>query len=208
MSAESSPNHQHEALRTAVDWLGRGGILAFPTDTYYGLAVDPRSVSAVQSLFDLKGRDARVAVPLLAASLEQVERCCGRLTGATATLAQAFWPGPLSLILDAPASIAAGVHGGTGTIAVRVPAHALARDVAQAFGFLVTATSANRSGAPPVASADVLGELALDRRVRVLDGGPTPGGAPSTIVDARTVPVRLVREGAIAWNRVLESVQR
>jgi L-threonylcarbamoyladenylate synthase len=208
VSAPSSSGDARDALSSAVAWLQRGGIVAFPTDTFYGLAADPRSPAAVRALFDVKGRDARVAVPLLGASLAQVEACCGRLTGDTAALARGFWPGPLSLILDVPVDIADDVHGGAGTIAVRVPAHLLARDLAAAFGYLVTATSANASGAPPVASADALGELARDPRVHVLDGGPTPGGAPSTIVDARTSPPRLVREGAIAWNRVLESTQR
>jgi L-threonylcarbamoyladenylate synthase len=100
------------------------------------------------------------------------------------------------------------VHAGHGTIAVRVPAHPLARAIAAAWGGLITATSANRSGHPPARDVAGLDEIARDARVLVLDGGPAPGGAPSTIVDARTTDVTLVRAGAIAWNRVLESLER
>jgi L-threonylcarbamoyladenylate synthase len=160
----------------------------------------------VQSLFDLKGRAAGAALPLIAASVDQVIDRCGALTGATARLARAFWPGPLSLVLDAPPWIAGAVHAGAGTVAVRVPAHDLARAIAAAFGAPITATSANLSGAPPAASVEALGAVAADPRVRVIDGGPTPGGAPSTIVDARGARAVCVRAGAVPWARVLESL--
>lgn len=193
-------------LVAAAQWLIAGGIVAYPTDTFYGLAVDPRSAAAVEALFDLKGRDARVAMPLLAASPAQVEFAFGAMDDVSGRLARMFWPGPLSLILGAPASIAAGVHGGIGTIAVRVPAHPVARALAAKLAFPVTATSANRSGQPPAATARDLGVVGGDPRVMVIDGGTTPGGQPSTIVDARRTPPTLVRDGAIAWIRVLESL--
>jgi L-threonylcarbamoyladenylate synthase len=126
------------------------------------------------------------------------------MAGATARLARAFWPGPLALLVDAPAWMAGGVHAGTGAVAVRVPAHGLARALAAAFGAPVTATSANRSGEPPASSASALAPIAADARVLVVDGGPTPGGAPSTIVDARGARAVCVRAGAVPWDRVLE----
>jgi L-threonylcarbamoyladenylate synthase len=193
-------------LEPAVRWLAGGGIVAFPTDTLYGLAVDPFSETSVAALFDLKGREANVAVPIIAASSEHVESAIGPLAGATRRLATRFWPGPLSLILDAPDGMAAQVHGGTGTIAVRVPAHVVARALTSLCGGLLTATSANRSGFPPADRAETLADLAADPRVFVLDGGPSPGGPPSTIVDARVEPIRVLRAGAIAATRVLESL--
>jgi L-threonylcarbamoyladenylate synthase len=195
-----------EVLGTAVEWLRSGGVVAYPTDTLYGLAVDPTSASAVDALYAVKGRPAASAIPLLAASLEQVEEWFGGLHGSTAILARAFWPGPLSLILDAPPTLAPAVHAGTFTVAVRVPAHTLARTFAQACGHPITSTSANLSGAPAVASPSALGAVADDARVVVIDAGQTPGGPPSTIVDARGDRLTLVRDGAIAWNRVLKSV--
>jgi L-threonylcarbamoyladenylate synthase len=193
-------------LAPALAWLRQGGVVAFPTDTFYGLAVDPTSEAAVRQLFDLKGRSARTALPLMAASVRQVEAACGPLGDAAARLAARFWPGPLSILLDAPASIAVAVHAGSRAIAVRVPAHALARALAEQWGGLLTATSANRSGEPPVTTVEALGDLAADARVYVLDGGATTGGAPSTIVDVRGPEPVLVREGAIPWKRVLESL--
>ena len=193
-------------LAPAAAWLARGGIVAFPTDTFYGLAVDPASPAAVQALFDLKGRDASVAVPLVAASLAQVDAFCGPLTGATRRLALAFWPGPLSLVCAAPARVAPGVHAGRGTVAIRVPAHDIARALAATFGAPITATSANASGAPPARTAADLAAIAHDPRLLILDAGDAPGGAPSTIVNAAVDPPELIRAGAIAWDRVLISL--
>jgi L-threonylcarbamoyladenylate synthase len=194
-------------LAPAADWLRAGGVVAYPTETYYGLAVDPASEAAVRALFDVKGRSHAAALPLVAASLDQVVERCGALDPRSDRLARAFWPGPLSLLLDAPAWIAVAVHAGTESVAVRVPAHALARGLAQAFGNLITSTSANRSSEPPAVTAGALAALAADPRVLVIDGGPTPGGAASTIVDARGERAVCLRDGAIAWDRVLESLK-
>jgi L-threonylcarbamoyladenylate synthase len=195
-------------LAVAAAWLASGGIVAFPTDTLYGLAVDPRSDLAVAALFDVKGRDQRVAIPLIAASRAVVDGTLGPLDAASAQLADRFWPGPLSLLVDAPLSISRAVHGGAGTLAVRVPSHQVARALAESAGGLVTATSANRHGEPPALCAGALGALAADPRVFVVEGGPAGGGAPSTIVDARRSPAVLVRDGAVPWDRVLEWVSK
>ena len=195
------------ALRPAAAWLREGGVVGFPTDTFYGLAADPRSPAAIQDLFDLKGRSPDAAIPLIAGSRLQVEETCGSLGAAGTRLAARFWPGPLALLVDAPASIGAAVHAGTGAIAVRVPDHPIARALALVWGGLITATSANVSGEAPGTTAASLDGLAARGRVFVIDGGTTPGGAPSTIVDARLSPPRLVRAGAVAWERVLESLQ-
>jgi L-threonylcarbamoyladenylate synthase len=156
-------------------------------------------------LFSLKGRAPAAAIPLIAASLAQVEAWC-ELGPASRALAAAFWPGPLSLICDAPPAVAVAVHGGRRTVAIRVPDHPVARALADAFGAPVTATSANRSGEPAASrAADVPWQ---DDAVLVVDAGATPGGVPSTIVDARHGAPVLVRDGAIAWIRVLHSLQR
>jgi len=192
-------------LAAAAARLRQGGIVAFPTDTFYGLAVDPCSDAAVRALFSLKGRAPAAAIPLIAASLAQVEAWC-ELGPASRALAAAFWPGPLSLICDAPSAVAVAVHGGRRTVAIRVPDHPVARALAEAFGAPVTATSANRSGEPAASRASDVPWP--DDAVLVIDAGPTAGGAPSTIVDARASAPVLVRDGAIAWSRVLHSFQR
>jgi L-threonylcarbamoyladenylate synthase len=194
------------ALAHAVEVLKRGGVVAYPTDTFYGLAVDPRSEDAVGRLYAAKGRDASSAIPLIAASIEQAQEA-GILGDRDLRLARTFWPGPLTIVVPPRHGIAATVLGGGTTIALRVPAHAVARALAAAFGFCVTATSANRSGHPPaVTGADVAG--AHDESIDLLlDAGAVTGGPPSTIVEMAPSGPRLVRAGAVAWNRVLESLE-
>ena len=195
-----------DSIRDAANWIRQGGVVVFPTETFYGLAADPIQLEAVALIFELKGRPSGLALPLVASSLGQVERFVGPLRGASARLADEFWPGPLSLVLDAPPAVAPAVHGGTGTIAIRVTSHPVARDLADACGHPVTATSANRSGEPPADDLAGISTIARDRRVFVIDGGRTPGGEPSTIVDARVTPVRILRPGAVPSDRVLRSI--
>ena len=192
-------------IAAAVDVLRAGGIVAFPTDTLYGLAVDPRSEEAVARLFALKGRDVRAAVPLIAADLDQA-KLAGEFGRRERRLAAAVWPGPVSIVIPPWPGVARGVFGEQKAIAIRVPAHAVARRLAAAFGFCVTATSANAAGQPPAVSAAAVG-AALPDVDFLLDAGDAPGGPPSTIVAFdRDGPV-LVRAGAIPWDRVLKSLQ-
>jgi L-threonylcarbamoyladenylate synthase len=193
-------------LAAAVEALRAGRVIAYPTDTLYGLGADPRSGTAVEAIFRIKGRAPGQALPLIAADVTQVASIA-RLSGPALRLAIAFWPGPLTLVLEAIALLAAGVATGDGTVAIRVPSHAVARAIARVFAHPITATSANRSGEPPTAdAADVVARLADSIGV-IVDAGQTPGGAPSTIVDVTGVTPRLVRDGAVAWNRVLESLE-
>ena len=196
-----------EELAPAAAWLRAGGVVAMPTDTFYGLAVDIRNAAAVRQLFALKGRDARAALPLIAANSVQVAACGGRLEAREAALAAAFWPGPLSIVRDAPAWVVPEVHGGHRTVAIRIPAHVVARRLCEAWGGVLSATSANLSGAPSVDRVDALGDIADDPRVFVIDAGVTPGGQPSTLVDVRSARPILLREGAIPWSRVLDFLQ-
>lgn len=195
-------------LRQVSEWLAGGGLVVFPTDTVYGIGAVPSLERAVREIFDVKGRDDRAAVPLVASSTEQVKHLAPAWGGSTAALAERFWPGPLSLLIDAPPGIAAAVHAGQHTLAVRVPNHVVARAVAAAAGGLVTATSANRSGHPAVSTVDALDRVGTDPRVLVLDAGPSPGGAPSTIVDARGAAPILIREGAIPFAEVQAALGR
>jgi len=194
-----------DAIAVAVDVLRAGGVVAFPTDTLYGLAVDPRRRDAVERLFALKGRDATVAVPLVASSLEQAVLAAD-FGEAERHAAASFWPGPLSIVAPANASIAREALGGQTTVAIRVPAHEIARALARALGFPITATSANRSGEPAVDSADAVA-IALADVDALVDGGRAPGGAPSTIISFDDTRPVLVREGAVSWDRVIKSLR-
>jgi L-threonylcarbamoyladenylate synthase len=194
------------ALARAADILLSGGLVVFPTDTLYGVAADPRHAGGVARVYHAKGRSAAQALPLIAGDLAQVEALATTLPAATRRLAGRFWPGPLTLVVDAAPTIVPGVHGGTGSVAVRVPNHAVARALALRLGFPVVATSANRSGSPASCVAEVAA-AALDGDVDlVLDSGPTPGGEPSTVVDARGGVPTLIRAGAIPFSLVLEAL--
>jgi len=193
-----------DVLAPAVGALHRGGVVAFPTDTFYGLAVDPRSTAAVTSLFDLKRRAPDHPLPLIASDVDQVVDHVGTLTPLAVRLASRGWPGPLTLIIPASPRLCEAVHLSTGNVAVRVPADAVARALAARAGHAITSTSANISGDPPAATPEqVVASFASGIDV-LIDSGPAPAGLPSTIIDATgDVPV-LVRAGAIPWERVLE----
>ena len=195
-----------DLIRRAADIVMAGGLVAYPTDTFYGLACDPRNPHAIARLFAAKNRDGRRPSPLVGASLEQVSAAVD-LNAVARRLAAAFWPGPLALVLPARAEIQRTVLGGLDTAAVRVPADATARALAEAVGFCITATSANRSGEAPVTRASDLDQHLGDQLDFVLDGGTAPGGAASTIVDVTSAEPTLVRPGLIAWGRVLESLR-
>jgi L-threonylcarbamoyladenylate synthase len=193
---------QRDAIEEAATWIRGGGIVALPTDTLYGLAVDPFSPAAVARLFAAKGRPAERAVPLIAADAAQVATHIGRLSAASERLVAKFWPGPLTLLLAAPDTLARDVAAGTGKVGVRVPADEVARRICAACGRPVTATSANVSDAPATPDPDEV-ERTLCRRIDLLiDTGRTRGGPPSTIVDLAGVEPVLVRAGAISWDEI------
>ena len=194
-----------ELVRQAADVIRRGGIVGFPTDTLYGLAVDPRSDDAVRRLFEVKGRDQTTAVALIAADLAQAEQA-GTFGGSERQLAEALWPGPLTIVVAAT-GVSPRLIAGRGTVGVRVPAHVTARALAAAFGGCITATSANLSGHAPAVTADDVVAALGDAIDLVLDGGPAPGGSPSTVIEIVDGRLTLHRAGAVAWNRVLESLQ-
>ncbi len=193
-----------DAVAPAVAALQRGGVVAFPTETFYGIAADPRSALAVKTVFSLKRRAPDQPLPLIAADVAQVANHVGTMTPLALRLASRGWPGALTLIIPASPALCADVHLSTGRIAVRVPADTVARVLATSTGHAITSTSANISGEPPASTPEQVVRAFGERIDVLIDAGPTPGGLPSTIVDATgEVPV-LVRAGAIAWERVLE----
>ena len=203
------------ALERAAEVIRAGGVVAVPTETFYGLAADAAHAGARARIFEIKGRPADMALPLVAASLEQVIALLGPMDAASEKAARLFWPGPLSLVLNATPP-----HSGTvertdnrlpatsnQTVALRVPAHAFVRALCDRAGVLLTSTSANRTGEPPAETAGAVVAGLGDAVDLVIDDGRTPGGKPSTIADLRGSTPRLVRDGAVEWNRVLESLQ-
>jgi L-threonylcarbamoyladenylate synthase len=196
------------SVQVAAEVIAVGGVVALPTDTLYGLAADPFRADAVARLVAVKGRSSGRALPLIAADLEQIVSYLGSLPPMGRCLAEKFWPGPLTLLIGAPAALAEDVTGGTGRVGVRVPAHGVARDLCRACQRPLTATSANLSGEPPSSDPDEV-ERTLGARIDLLlDAGRAPGGQPSTIVDVTGSALRLVRAGALRWDEVQACVRR
>ena len=203
---EAGRPDRHALLRAAAI-LRSGGIVAYPTDTLYGLAANPASAAAMAQLYRIKGRPVDLAIPLIASGIAQIEAAGGALGPATRRLAEAFWPGPLTLVIPAWPGLDPSVHAGRGTVAIRVPDHPVACMLAEACGWPITATSANKSGEPSTMAPEAV-RLALAADLDgLIDGGPSPGGPPSTIVDAAGGAPRLLRAGAVPWDRVLECLQ-
>jgi L-threonylcarbamoyladenylate synthase len=200
-----SPNTSDAtALDAAVNVLRAGGVIAYPTDTLYGLGADASNAAAVGRVFEIKGRDSSQPIPLIAGTLEQVEAVLGPLTPVARRVAEAFWPGPLTLVVRAPSTLPSVLLGGGVTIGVRVPDHVVARALASWLGHPITSTSANRSAEPATADPDAV-ERWLGRDVDgIVDTGPAPGGPPSTIIDVSSDVPRLVRAGAVSWGRVVQ----
>lgn len=204
-----NPKAPHrDAVQEAAARILRGGVVALPTDTLYGLAVNPFQREAVARLYEVKGRPVDRALPLIADDVAQVTTAFGALPAVGERLAAVFWPGPLTLLLNAPRTLVPAVTGDTGRVGVRVPADVVARAVCRAAGIPVTASSANISGAPATPDPDVVERTMGARIDLLLDGGVTPGGAPSTIVDVTGPELRLVRAGAIAWEEIQACVAR
>jgi len=192
------------AVARAVAALDAGGLLLYPTDTLYAIGGRAVEAAAGRKVRDAKGREAK-ALPLIAADLDQVTTLVADLPAAALRLADRFWPGPLTVILASGAIVPDEVTAGTGTVAVRVPALALARRLCQAAGPLIS-TSANRAGAPPPSTCEEAVAGVGTAAALALDAGPGSRVA-STIVDLTGTPPRLVRSGAVAWADVLASLQ-
>jgi L-threonylcarbamoyladenylate synthase len=192
-------------IREATDMIRSGLVVAYPTDTLYGLAVDPRNAAAVKRLYALKGRAESSALTLIAADRAHVA-AAGEMTPHAERLAARWWPGPLTIVVRARGILARETLAGGQTVGIRIPDHPVAIALARDAGFPVTATSANRSGATAASTAEGVA-AALPDIDAIVDAGPARGGAPSTIVDASVTPVALLRQGAVPWDKVLKSLQ-
>jgi L-threonylcarbamoyladenylate synthase len=192
---------------TAAVALRAGAVVAIPTDTVYGLAVDPRCRGATDSLFALKRRPATLELPVLVADVAQAESLVGPggLPPVARRLADRFWPGSLTIVVPRRGGVDWELGGDGLTIGLRCPAHPMVHRLCQLVGPLAT-TSANRHGERPITSADaVAGEFGLEVAL-VIDGGVCDG-TPSTVVDVTGEGLRCLRDGAVAWREVQEGAE-
>jgi L-threonylcarbamoyladenylate synthase len=194
-------------IHAAVLVLKAGGIVAYPTDTLYGLGADAFNMEAVERVFAAKGRDRDHGLPVLIADIGQLDQVAVEVSAAALQLARCFWPGALTLVLKRSPQLPAIVSGGAPTVAVRIPNHEVPLALVRQLGNPIIGTSANRTGASdPVTAMEVDEQIGpwLDY---IIDVGETPRGEPSTIVDMTGQEPRILREGALPAEEVLDALK-
>ena len=189
-------------LDAALRILREGGVVAVPTDTLYGLAADAFNPDAIERVFAVKERPEGLALPVLMADAGQLSMVAADVPLRVARVAEAFWPGPLTLIVKRKEELPSRLTAGYPTVAVRVPDHPVPRELARQLGRPITGTSANISGAADPQTVDELRRQVGDRVDLVIEEGPIPAGTASTIVDVSGDEPRLIREGAIPFEEI------
>ncbi len=201
------PARPEVAFRRCREIVAAGGVIAFPTDTFYGLGADARNPDAVRKLYAVKGRRTDQPILVLIAEPAAAAEWAAEIPRAATILMQRFWPGPLTLVFKARPDVAQELTAGTGTIGLRVPGSPLTLELLRHLRTALTGTSANISGGPsPATAAEAMAAVggAVDL---VLDGGRTPGDRPSTVVDVSTGRLVIVREGVIPAEAIRETVR-
>lgn len=193
-----------EDFRRAAAVLGQGGIVAFPTETFYGLAVDPFNEKALKSLFRLKGRPSHKPFLVLIQDESQLSELATSIPHPYRVLMKVFWPGPLTLVFPAGPGLSSLLTGGSGGIGVRISPHPVARDFGRMWGRPMTATSANLSGMAAARTADEVHRFFGDGVSLILDGGQTPGGMSSTVVGVDQGRLQLIRAGGIDFSSLVQ----
>lgn len=193
-----------QTLDHAANLLRAGGVVAFPTETYYGLAVDPFNPQALERLYAVKRRPEILPILVLVADMGQLPLLTESLPGTYRQLIACFWPGPLTLVFPALSSLPLQLTGNTGTIAIRQSPHETAHALMAAFGGPVTATSANVTGFSPAVTAEEVARMFDTEIDLILDGGATAGGGASTLVGLDGGNLFCIREGRIGFSAVQE----
>lgn len=206
MSAEllrvNAQTPEVNTLQYAADFLSRGCVIGIPTDTLYGLAADPFNLAAVDEIFRVKGRPEARALPILVNSIDQAMLLAREVPENFMKLAEAFWPGALTLVVNASNTLPRKVTANTGRIAVRWPRSEVVTRLIDEFGGPLTGTSANISGFPACANAEQVMKQLGERLPLVLDAGETGVTLPSTILELDEDEWRIGREGAIAVSEI------
>jgi len=201
------PNEpETDVLQYAARVLREGGVVAYPTETFYGLGANALEASPCDKILILKGHRENKPLTLIVSGIEQIDVFVESHPPWLELVASEFWPGPLSLVLPVRSNLS-GPMGQYSSVVVRVSSHSVARELARTAGFPLTATSANPSNEPPARTADeVVGPFG-SRLDLVLDGGRTPGGPSSTIVDLNGPTPRLIRRGPIALEDIEKALE-
>ncbi len=188
-------------IRRGAEIIRRGGVIAFPTETFYGLAADALNEDALERVFSIKQRERGNPLLLLIADRSWVPQVAADVSPPAVKLMEKFWPGPLTLVFKALSQIPKQVTGGTGKVGLRISSHPAAQSLVREAGRAVTATSANPSGEASLSQAGDVIRILGGRLDAVLDGGETAGGLASTVLDVSGPLPKVIREGAIPLER-------
>lgn len=186
------------ALEQAISAMQHGGVVAFPTDTVYGIGASLAHPDALERIFEVKQRDRDRTLPLLLSSAEELDKVTEFVEPALLRLASAFWPGPLTVALPARRSLPPYVVAADNTVGVRVPDHSVALTLAQRCGGAIAVTSANLSGQLPARRPEEIDPALADELDLILDGGIAKGGLASTVIRLEGATISVIREGAIS----------
>ena len=190
------------ALTSAVEVLRRGGIVAYPTDTLFGLGVDALNEAAVERIFEVKGRPQGMPLPLIIGESEQLEMVADTVTECAWKFASAFWPGGLTLVVPVGTNVPALVTARGWKVAVRLPDHPIPRELARQLGRPITGTSANRSGGPDPSTAESVQNQFHNTIDMILRGGSAPAGRSSTVLDITGNQPKVLRHGAVSVEQL------
>ena len=193
-------------LEDAVAALQAGELVVYPTETFYGIAADPFSPSALEKLFAIKGRDPQKPIALIAANALMAFEVAREVSTIARRLSIAFWPGPLTIVLPARDGFPVQLVGPDGGVGIRVSPHPIARELSTRLGRSITATSANRSGEAPATTLHTARESLGDKVKVFLEGGTLHASAPSTVVACDPTGYRIIRAGAISERQLIAAL--
>jgi L-threonylcarbamoyladenylate synthase len=191
-----------QTLIRAADVISRGGMIAFLTDTFYGLGVDPFNRHAIQRIKNLKGREENKPILIVVSDYFQIHRFIDDVSPAFQSLAKKFWPGPLTLVGRAHPDLPDAITAGTKTVGVRMPNDDKVRALVRACGGALTATSANPSHSKAAGNAQTVQNYFGDAIDLIIDDGEAASDQPSTVVDVTGDAPKLIREGVIPWANI------
>ncbi len=196
-----------KAIRLLRQLLDNAEIIAYPTETFYGLGTRYDSEDSLERLYTLKKRPPEKAMPLIIGRTALLSLLTPVIPEVAERLMKQFWPGPLTLIFEARENLSLHITAGSGKVAVRIPGPSFARDLASHLDYPITSTSANITGRPPEETAAQVMAYFDTAPITIVDCGKTPGNAPSTIVDVTGSEIRIVRQGMISSKAIISAAQ-